>query len=72
MGVSYSPLKWSRATIGTTSKSKTAFAIPREREIRYASISLPSAVESFALGWEDMLKGRTHPLDTLWEGIDAE
>jgi hypothetical protein len=30
---------------------------------------LPSAVECFRLGWEDMLKGNTIPLDQLWDGI---
>jgi len=33
---------------------------------------LPGAEESFREGWKDVLAGRTHPIDTLWDGIDAE
>lgn len=33
---------------------------------------LPSAAESFAAGWRDIKAGRVHPIDTLWDGIDAQ
>ena len=32
----------------------------------------PTAEESFREGWEDMKAGRTHPIEELWEGIDAD
>ena len=31
-----------------------------------------TAAESFREGWRDMKAGRTHPIETLWNGIDAE
>jgi len=35
------------------------------------SVSLPTAVESFEEGWKDVVAGNTHPIETLWDGIDA-
>lgn len=32
----------------------------------------PTAVESFREGWQDVKAGRTQPVETLWEGIDAD
>lgn len=32
----------------------------------------PTAEESFREGWRDVKAGRVHPVDTLWDGIDAE
>ena len=32
----------------------------------------PSATESFREGWTDVLAARTSPVDTLWDGIDAD
>lgn len=32
----------------------------------------PSAEESFREGWKDVMAGNTHPIDTLWDGIDAQ
>ena len=32
----------------------------------------PSAADSFRAGWRDVKAGRVHPVDTLWDGIDAE
>ncbi len=32
----------------------------------------PNAAESFREGWRDAKAGRMHPVDTLWDGIDAE
>ncbi len=32
----------------------------------------PSASESFREGWTDALAGRVSPVDTLWDGIDAD
>ena len=32
----------------------------------------PSASESFREGWTDVRAGRTSPVDTLWDGIDAD
>jgi len=29
-------------------------------------------VVSFRRGWEDVLAGRTHPISTLWDGIDDD
>ena len=34
------------------------------------SVSLPSATESFERGWQEAMAGETHPIDTLWDGID--
>ena len=33
---------------------------------------LPSAEDSFKEGWQDVLAGNTHSVDTLWDGIDTE
>jgi len=33
---------------------------------------LPSAAESFRAGWQDVQAGRVHPIETLWDGIDAQ
>lgn len=32
----------------------------------------PSAAESFREGWRDIKAGRVQPIDTLWDGIDAD
>ncbi|PCI10089.1 MAG: hypothetical protein COB71_04180 [Thiotrichales bacterium] len=32
----------------------------------------PSAADTFREGWRDMKAGRTRPVDTLWDGIDAD
>ncbi|MEW8025991.1 MAG: hypothetical protein AB2805_17695 [Candidatus Thiodiazotropha sp.] len=32
----------------------------------------PSAADSFREGWRDVKAGRTHAVDTLWDGIDAD
>ena len=32
-------------------------------------VTLPSAEESFSEGWQDVKNGKTHPIDTLWDGI---
>lgn len=32
----------------------------------------PSAAESFREGWRDVKAGRVHPVETLWDGIDAD
>lgn len=32
---------------------------------------LPSAEESFREGWRDMRAGRTYPIDTLWDRVEA-
>lgn len=34
--------------------------------------TLPSAAEAFRQGWRDVKAGRVHPIDTLWDGIDAQ
>jgi hypothetical protein len=31
-----------------------------------------SAAESFREGWRDIKAGRVQPIDTLWDGIDAD
>jgi len=36
------------------------------------SVSLKSAKASFEQGWREAQKGETHPVEDLWEGIDAE
>lgn len=33
---------------------------------------LPTAEESFREGWKDVLAGNTYPIETLWNGIDAD
>ena len=35
-------------------------------------VALPCAEDSFREGWQDAVAGRTHPIDTLWDGIDAD
>ncbi|MCU7850455.1 MAG: hypothetical protein KZQ89_21245 [Candidatus Thiodiazotropha sp. (ex Lucinoma kastoroae)] len=32
----------------------------------------PNAADSFHEGWQDVKVGRTHPVDTLWDGIDTD
>lgn len=32
-------------------------------------VTLPSAEESFREGWQDVKDDKTHPIDTLWDGI---
>lgn len=34
------------------------------------SVSLPTATESFEQGWKEAMEGKTHPIDTLWDGMD--
>jgi len=34
-------------------------------------VALPTAEESFREGWQDVVDGKTHPIETLWDGIDA-
>ena len=36
------------------------------------SLSLKPAEDSFRQGWNEVISGETHPLEQLWEGIDAE
>lgn len=36
------------------------------------SVTLKSAEASFRQGLKEAQAGETHPIDTLWEGIDAE
>lgn len=31
-----------------------------------------TAAESFREGWQDVKAGRVKPVDTLWDGIDAD
>lgn len=33
---------------------------------------LPSAEDSFRDGWRDVQQGKVYPVDTLWDGIDAQ
>ena len=33
---------------------------------------LPSATEAFRQGWRDVQAGRVQPIETLWDGIDAQ
>lgn len=33
---------------------------------------LPSAEQSFKEGWQDVMAGNTKPIDSLWDGIDAD
>ena len=35
------------------------------------SVSLPSAAESFEQDWKEAMSGDTHPIETLWDGIDS-
>ncbi len=32
----------------------------------------PNAADAFREGWRDVKAGRVHPVDTLWNGIDAD
>ena len=34
-------------------------------------VTRPTAEESLRAGMQDVLHGRVHPIDTLWDGIDA-
>jgi hypothetical protein len=34
-------------------------------------VMLPSAETSFKAGWRDAMEDNTQPVDTLWDGIDA-
>ena len=42
------------------------------REGVEADQPLQTASESFREGWEDVKAGKTHPLDTLWDGAETE
>ena len=33
-------------------------------------VDLPSAIECFRRGWEDVLSGNTVPLEQLWDGVE--
>jgi len=35
-------------------------------------VTLPSASDSFKEGWQDVLQGRVHNIDTLWDDLDAQ
>lgn len=35
-----------------------------------ASVSLPTATESFEQGWKEAMEGKVQPIETLWDGID--
>ncbi len=39
---------------------------------RQGVMVLPSAEDSFKEGWKDVMQGNTHPIETLWDGIDAQ
>lgn len=39
---------------------------------REGVVELPSAEDSFREGWKDVVEGNTHPIDTLWDGIDTQ
>jgi hypothetical protein len=34
--------------------------------------NLPGAAESFRQGWRDVKAGRVYPIESLWDGIDAQ
>ena len=34
-------------------------------------VMLPTAKENFKEGWKDVIAGNTHPIETLWDGIDS-
>ena len=34
-------------------------------------VMLPSAENSFIEGWQDVKNGKTHSVDSLWDGVDA-
>ena len=34
--------------------------------------AFPSAEDSFREGWQDVMAGKTHSVDSLWDGIDSE
>lgn len=36
------------------------------------SVSLPTATESFEQGWKEAMAGETHPIETLWDGIEEQ
>ena len=36
------------------------------------SVSLPTVPVSFEQGWKETIADDTHPIDTLWDGIDVD
>ena len=34
-------------------------------------VTLPSASDSFTKGWQDVLQGNVHDIDTLWDDLDT-
>jgi hypothetical protein len=36
------------------------------------AVTMSSAEESFREGWQDVVAGKTYPIDTLWDQIDDE
>jgi len=35
-------------------------------------VTLPLAEDSLREGWQDILQGNTHAVDTLWDDLDAQ
>lgn len=35
------------------------------------SVSLKPAEDSFKQGWNEVMRGETQPIETLWDGIDV-
>lgn len=48
------------------------FLLERSLTVGEGDHELPSAIECFQRGWEDILAGKTVPLDQLGDGIDDE
>jgi hypothetical protein len=36
------------------------------------SVTLNTAEQSFRQGWKETLSGDTHPIESLWDGIDSK
>jgi hypothetical protein len=35
-------------------------------------VTLPTAEQSLREGWQDVLQGNTHPVESLWDDLDSQ
>lgn len=57
------------AEIDTIPDEYLPFILQLMRTFR-EGMTVNSAVASFRQGWNEVCRGETYPIDTLWDGID--
>jgi len=58
--------------IDQTPEEYQALLLRIVHSFREGVTTLPSAEESFREGWMDVMQGKTHPIDSLWDGIETQ